>query len=259
MKLIPKTVVATVITTLFATFCLASPAAAGTTLQRGVTDWYVPRLQTLLELNVHGDFFAYDEYTEHFGPVTTKSLKHWQRAAGLEVTDTIAVGSRQWKQLKAEALVVPASVRKKSVRHAREQHWSVDIDKTRHKLTVLHYNRRLGRVVVARQADVRFGDLRGPQYFSCVGDYAIAEKGGVNYRSHSYADGEGNGILMPYSRFLQACSNGGEAIHYSADFYAYGYSRASHGCFNLRDLHVARFVYNHVHPGKRVVVHGQVS
>ena len=40
------------------------------------------------------------------------------------------------------------------------------------------------------------------------------------------------GSKMPYSMFF----SGGQAVHYSSDFAARGYSGASHGCVNVRDL-----------------------
>ncbi|MFF9484558.1 L,D-transpeptidase family protein [Streptomyces sp. NPDC014676] len=56
---------------------------------------------------------------------------------------------------------------------------------------------------------------------------------------------------MPYAMFF----SGGQAVHFSADFAARGYSGASHGCVNVRDEEAIARLYGQVRNGDKVVVH----
>ncbi|MFB8349876.1 L,D-transpeptidase family protein [Streptomyces niveus] len=56
---------------------------------------------------------------------------------------------------------------------------------------------------------------------------------------------------MPYAMFF----SGGQAVHYSADFAANGYSGASHGCVNVRDEKKIASLFDQVRTGDKVVVH----
>ncbi|MER6105299.1 L,D-transpeptidase family protein [Streptomyces sp. NPDC001832] len=57
---------------------------------------------------------------------------------------------------------------------------------------------------------------------------------------------------MPYAMFF----SGGQAVHYSADFAARGYSGASHGCVNVRDEGKIASLFAQVQTGDKVVVYG---
>ncbi|MEV6163767.1 L,D-transpeptidase family protein [Streptomyces sp. NPDC052052] len=57
---------------------------------------------------------------------------------------------------------------------------------------------------------------------------------------------------MPYAMFF----SGGQAVHYSADFAARGYSGASHGCVNVRDEGKIAALFDQVRTGDKVVVYG---
>ena len=59
------------------------------------------------------------------------------------------------------------------------------------------------------------------------------------------------GSKMPYSMFF----SGGQAVHYSSDFAARGYSGASHGCVNVRDLGGIASLFGQVNLGDKVVVY----
>jgi peptidoglycan hydrolase-like protein with peptidoglycan-binding domain len=59
------------------------------------------------------------------------------------------------------------------------------------------------------------------------------------------------GSKMPYSMFF----SGGQAVHYSSDFAARGYSGASHGCVNVRDLGGIASLFSQVNLGDKVVVY----
>ena len=56
---------------------------------------------------------------------------------------------------------------------------------------------------------------------------------------------------MPFALFF----NGGQAVHFSPDFAAVGYSGASHGCVNLRDYNGAKWLFDQVNVGDRVVIY----
>ena len=69
--------------------------------------------------------------------------------------------------------------------------------------------------------DVRFGSDRTP---TREGTFSVGWKS-RNHFSTLY------NTPMPYAMFF----SGGQAVHYSADFAARGYSGASHGCVNVRN------------------------
>lgn len=56
---------------------------------------------------------------------------------------------------------------------------------------------------------------------------------------------------MPYAMFF----SGGQAVHFSTDFAATGYSGASHGCVNVRDEKKIASLYAQVKNGDKVVVY----
>ncbi|MFF2507809.1 L,D-transpeptidase family protein [Streptomyces sp. NPDC058067] len=56
---------------------------------------------------------------------------------------------------------------------------------------------------------------------------------------------------MPYAMFF----SGGQAVHYSSDFAARGYSGASHGCVNVRDEGKIASLFAQVRNGDKVVVY----
>ncbi|MEU5398749.1 L,D-transpeptidase family protein [Streptomyces sp. NPDC005963] len=56
---------------------------------------------------------------------------------------------------------------------------------------------------------------------------------------------------MPYAMFF----SGGQAVHYSSDFAARGYSGGSHGCVNVRDRQAIAALYAQVRNGDKVVIH----
>ncbi|MFI8812858.1 MULTISPECIES: L,D-transpeptidase family protein [unclassified Streptomyces] len=56
---------------------------------------------------------------------------------------------------------------------------------------------------------------------------------------------------MPYAMFF----SGGQAVHYSSDFAARGYSGASHGCVNVRDEGKIAALFGEVKNGDKVVIY----
>jgi peptidoglycan hydrolase-like protein with peptidoglycan-binding domain len=56
---------------------------------------------------------------------------------------------------------------------------------------------------------------------------------------------------MPFAMFF----SGGQAVHYSPDFAAVGYSGASHGCVNVRDYEGMAWLFDQIDIGTPVVVY----
>jgi peptidoglycan hydrolase-like protein with peptidoglycan-binding domain len=56
---------------------------------------------------------------------------------------------------------------------------------------------------------------------------------------------------MPFAMFF----SGGQAVHYSPDFAANGYSGSSHGCVNVRDYGTVAWLFDQVRIGDDVVVY----
>jgi len=95
--------------------------------------------------------------------------------------------------------------------------------------------------VVLKTVEVRFGSDELP---TREGAFAVFRKS----RDHvsSLYD-----TPMPFAMFF----SGGQAVHYSPDFAANGYSGASHGCVNVRDRAAVAWLFDHVRIGDRVVVY----
>ncbi|MDQ6687052.1 MAG: L,D-transpeptidase family protein [Actinomycetota bacterium] len=96
-----------------------------------------------------------------------------------------------------------------------------------------------GRVL--KTLDVRFGAAYTPTH---EGLFHVDSKDATHV-STLY------GSAMPYSMFF----SGGQAVHYSSDFAARGYSGASHGCVNVRDYAGVRWLFSQVQVGNPVVVY----
>ncbi|WP_407550259.1 L,D-transpeptidase family protein [Streptomyces sp. Pv4-95] len=96
-----------------------------------------------------------------------------------------------------------------------------------------------GRVVSAM--DVRFGSQYTP---TREGTFAITFKSRHHVSTLYHSP-------MPYAMFF----SGGQAVHYSSDFAARGYSGASHGCVNVRDKQKIAALFAAARKGTKVVVH----
>ncbi len=96
-----------------------------------------------------------------------------------------------------------------------------------------------GKVVATY--DVRFGSDELP---TREGQFSVQRKS----RDHvsSLYD-----TPMPFAMFF----SGGQAVHYSPDFAANGYSGASHGCVNVRDYDGVAWLFDQVSIGDKVIVY----
>ncbi|WSQ62878.1 L,D-transpeptidase family protein [Streptomyces sp. NBC_01217] len=97
-----------------------------------------------------------------------------------------------------------------------------------------------GRVVSSM--DVRFGSQYTP---TREGTFSVYWKSRHHVSTIYHT-------AMPYAMFF----SGGQAVHYSADFAARGYSGASHGCVNVRDEGRIASLFAQVRTGDKVVVYG---
>ncbi len=89
--------------------------------------------------------------------------------------------------------------------------------------------------------DVRFGSKATP---TRNGSFSVFRKS-RNHVSSLYNS------AMPWAMFF----SGGQAVHYSSDFAARGYSGASHGCVNVRDKDKIAALYDQVRIGDKVIVY----
>jgi hypothetical protein len=96
-----------------------------------------------------------------------------------------------------------------------------------------------GKVQV--NVDVRFGSDELP---TREGEFA------VQYKSRDHVSSLYD-TSMPFAMFF----SGGQAVHYSPDFAANGYSGASHGCVNVRDYSTIAALYEQVSIGDKVIVY----
>lgn len=89
--------------------------------------------------------------------------------------------------------------------------------------------------------DARFGSTRTP---TRNGAFKI------NWKSRNHVSSLYH-TPMPFAMFF----SGGQAVHYSADFAARGYSGASHGCVNIRDRAAIQSLFNQARVGDKVIVY----
>ncbi|HEY8787589.1 MAG TPA: L,D-transpeptidase family protein [Actinopolymorphaceae bacterium] len=95
---------------------------------------------------------------------------------------------------------------------------------------------------VLSRMDVRFGCVsRTP---TREGTFSVHAKV-VNEWSRLYNS------PMPFAMYF----DGGQAVHYSADFAARGYAGCSHGCVNVRDHAAVKALFGQVRVGDKVVVY----
>ena len=90
--------------------------------------------------------------------------------------------------------------------------------------------------------DARFGSELTP---TREGLFSVQRKVRDEY-SRLYDDAP-----MPFAVYF----SGGQAVHYSPDFVAYGYNGSSHGCVNTRDWNGMSYLFDAARIGDKVVVY----
>lgn len=89
--------------------------------------------------------------------------------------------------------------------------------------------------------DVRFGSSELPTREGAFSVY-LKSRDHVSQLYHT---------SMPFAMFF----SGGQAVHYSPDFAATGYSGASHGCVNVRDYSGMVWLFDQVQVGDTVIIY----
>lgn len=178
--------------------------------------------------------------TGYYGSVTSAAVSAFQRGYGRPVTGVL--DAKTWSKLrdltdqpKRDAMYPPTTnpVAKPDPRcltgrtlciskSSRTLAWMID-----------------GKVIAAM--DVRFGSQYTP---TREGTFK------VDFKSRDHVSTIYD-TPMPYAMFF----SGGQAVHYSSDFAARGYSGASHGCVNVRDKKKIAAVFAQVKAGDKVVVY----
>jgi hypothetical protein len=178
--------------------------------------------------------------TGYYGPVTTASVRAFQRQQGRSATGTVTSGT--WTALRART--------SPPVRDELYPPTTLPLDDpdprclTGRALCVSKKSRTLAWYVGGQMRaamDVRFGSAYTP---TREGEFGITFKSRRHVSTIYHTP-------MPYALFF----SGGQAIHYSKDFAARGYRGASHGCVNVRDKKKIAALFAEVRKGDKVVVY----
>lgn len=178
--------------------------------------------------------------TGYYGEVTAAAVSAFQRARGLPVSGRTDAAT--WRRLRAvsrqpgRAELYPVTTLPVTSPDAR--------CRTGRVLCVSKRSRTLAWMVDGRTRsvmDVRFGSAYTP-----TRDGAFTVYWKSRHHVSTLYDSP-----MPYAMFF----SGGQAVHFSSDFAARGYSGASHGCVNVRDEKKIAALFAAVRTGDKVVVY----
>ncbi|MDE2614408.1 MAG: peptidoglycan-binding protein [Burkholderiales bacterium] len=213
-----------------------------------VGDWFVGHAQPGYTMELQHRLRQIDLYqgavNGRFDAATRGAVESWRKRVGLPASEVM--DERTWAQLitrtrnprYAELFEAPPAstlTQELDPRCARGK--VVCISKQQRKMSYVVD----GKVQFTREA--RFAR---PGWESPEGEFRIWF---MNADTVSKIFGERT--PMPYAIFYQ----GNVAIHYSQDFADKGYDSGSHGCSQLRDYQVAKWLYEQVKVGDRVVVY----
>jgi peptidoglycan hydrolase-like protein with peptidoglycan-binding domain len=180
--------------------------------------------------------------TGFYGPLTERAVARFQRRHGLN--DSGEVDAATLRKLRA-LTPKPTTADLHPAPPADQKAAPVDQRcRVGRVLCISKNKRRLYWVVdgeVQMSLSVRFGSQFTPTRNGVFSVYFKSR----NHVSKLY------GSKMPYAMFF----SGGQAVHYSSDFAARGYSGASHGCVNTRNKSVTRALFDQVRIGDKVVVY----
>ncbi|MCK1795588.1 L,D-transpeptidase family protein [Streptomyces sp. XM4193] len=176
----------------------------------------------------------------YYGTMTTASVKALQKKAGLAQSGTTDAGT--WAALRKQTKAPSAAQL-----NPQTSYPLADPDKrctSGRVLCISKESRTLAWMVdgeVRAAMDVRFGSQYTP---TREGTFKVDFKS-RDHHSTLYD------TPMPYAMFF----SGGQAVHYSDDFAAAGYSGASHGCVNVREKKKIAQVFSQVKAGDKVIVY----
>lgn len=169
--------------------------------------------------------------TSYYGSMTTAAVKKFQAARGL--VQTGVVNKALYDLIAKHAAAVKAP--------------SVKLDKRCMTGRTICINRTTKKMYWVIEGSVKGSwDIRTgrPGHATRLGQYKIYMKN-TNWYSTLYH------VNMPYTMFF----DGGEAVHYSAEFARIGHSGpGSHGCVNMNKLSDAKWLYSQVRVGDKVIV-----
>ncbi|MER7759909.1 L,D-transpeptidase family protein [Streptomyces sp. NPDC097619] len=178
--------------------------------------------------------------TAFYGSLTAAAVKGFQGAQGLPATGVVDAAT--WQKL----LAATREPTENELRPPTTNELAAPDPRclTGRVLCISKESRTLawmidGKVVSAM--DVRFGSENTP---TREGEFAVEWKA-RKWTSTLYH------TSMPYSMFFSR----GQAVHYSSDFAARGYSGGSHGCVNVRDKAKLATLFDQVKVGDKVVVY----
>ncbi|GAU65049.1 lipoprotein [Streptomyces sp. NBRC 110611] len=178
--------------------------------------------------------------TGNYASVTTAAVRAFQQRQGLPRTG--AVQPEAWRTLLARThRPSPAELRPRTSRPVG----AADPRCLRGRVICISKRSNTlawivdGRIISAM--DVRFGSQYTP---TREGTFAVTFKSRHHVSTIYHT-------AMPYAMFF----SGGQAVHYSADFAARGYTGASHGCVNVRDKAKIAALFGAVRQGTKVVVY----
>lgn len=184
----------------------------------------------------------FGDVTGEYGATTTEAVRGFQEKRGVKVTGTV---DRRTLSLVEGMTTEPTDDELRNVKPDPADGRPLDPRcLTGHVLCVDKTSSSLRWVVdgeVQLTLDARFG---GNGYFTREGEFQVYLKS-RDHVSRLY------GSSMPYAMFF----SGGQAVHYSPDFAATGYSGASHGCVNIRDYDEVAWLFDQVSVGDKVIVY----
>lgn len=210
-------------------------------LKRGSTGEKVRELQSrLIQISwMSGDV------TDTYGPVTEEAVRGFQAKRGYPINGR--VDQRTWDKLVSMTRQPTHNEMYNIIASPQGSKPATGLDQrcmTGRVICVSKTTRTLVWVVNGKALytmDVRFGSEELP---TGEGTFSVFWKSRDHVSTIYHT-------AMPFALFF----NGGQAVHFSPDFAAVGYSGASHGCVNLRDYNGAKWLFDQVNVGDRVVIY----
>lgn len=180
----------------------------------------------------------------HLNSATRRAIEAWRVRMGLPASDVM--DERTWTPLIART----RTPRYADLYNAPPASTLVqELDPrcaTGKVVCVSKAQRKMSYVVDGKARFTREARFAGPEWDSPEGDFRV-----WYMNSDTVSKIFGERTPMPYAVFY----DGNVAIHYSQDFADKGYEGGSHGCSQLRDYQVAKWLYEQLKVGDRVVVY----
>ena len=178
------------------------------------------------------------------GVTTRRAIEAWRARIGLPVSDVM--DERTWTPL-IRRTRTPRYAELYDALPATTLDQKLDPRCASGKVMCLSKSqRKMSYVVDGKVRFTREARFSGPGWDSPEGEFRI-----WYMNSDTVSKIFGERTPMPYAIFY----DGNVAIHYSQDFADKGYEGGSHGCSQLRDYQVAKWLYEQLKVGDRVVVY----